>query len=355
MEKLRKNKIIKYLLIASGLLLLLFVSVWIISLLALKEENSNNPYQHLYMVITSLVWKVVFVLIVYFQFIPKLKKTRRLSIFGIQVIAWLVICFFLELLIQSFFLKGSHPDEHGPTLIGNNPFWWMNLIIYILVLIMLFAWHFTIEWVRNEKQKRVLIEIQLNSELNYLKSQINPHFLFNTLNNLFSIAQKNNIRELEYGISRLSGLMRYMIYDSNVNLVVLSKEVNNMKDFIGVCQLRYPKDEVQVNFVEKGNPEQAYIAPMILIPFIENAFKHGVNIENKSLIDIYIEATDKKIIFECSNEIFEKGLEFRTDAGGIGLENVKRRLQLLYPQKHELIIKDEGKKYHVKLRLTTIK
>lgn len=208
---------------------------------------------------------------------------------------------------------------------------------------------------KNERQKRELIENQLNSELGFLKSQINPHFLFNTLNNLFSIAQKNNIAELEYGISRLAGLMRYMIYDSNVDMIVASKEIMNIKDFIGVCQLRYAKDEVVVNFEEKGNADQAYIAPMILMPFVENAFKHGISIENRSSIDISISVDEGKIIFRCSNDIFEKPAIFERGGGGIGLGNVKRRLQLLYPRNHELKINDAGNKYIVYLSLTSTK
>lgn len=293
------------------------------------------------------ILKPLFAALLLFVLLPYFSRKKNVTYFT----GLLLLQFILFLLLENLIVNNGNDMLHEHST--SSAFTWLSFLGYLLITAICFAIFFTREWVRNEKQKRILIETQLKSELNYLKSQINPHFLFNTLNNLFSIAQKHNVGELEYGISRLAGLMRYMIYDSNVNLVVLSKEVNNIKDFIGVCQLRYPKDEVQVNFVEKGNPEQAYIAPMILIPFIENAFKHGINIENKSLIDISIEARDKKIIFNCSNDIFQKEAAFRTDAGGIGLENVQRRLQLLYPQKHELTIKDEGKKYHVQLSLTT--
>ncbi len=293
------------------------------------------------------ILKPLFGALLLFVLLPYFSRKKNVPYF----IGLLLLQFTIFLGVENLIVNSGNDMLHEHS--GTSAFTWLSFLGYLLITAICFAIFFTREWVRNEKQKRILIETQLNSELNYLKSQINPHFLFNTLNNLFSIAQKHNVGELEYGISRLAGLMRYMLYDSNVNLVVLSKEVNNIKDYIGVCQLRYPKDEVQVNFVEKGNSEQAYIAPMILIPFIENAFKHGINIENKSLIDISIEATDKKIIFNCSNYIFQKEAVFRTNAGGIGLENVKRRLHLLYPQKHELTIKDERKKYHVHLNLTT--
>lgn len=293
--------------------------------------------------IIHLILKPAFAAILLFVLLPYFSRTKKLFYF----LGLFVLLLTVFLVAENQIL--NYNDTHSHEMHGGGPFTWMSVVVYLLLTFICFAIYFTKEWVRYEKQKRVLVETQLTSELNYLKSQINPHFLFNTLNNLFSIAQKHNVTELEYGISRLSGLMRYMIYESNVDLVLLSKEIKHLRDFIGICQLRFKADELTVNFDEKGDIGHAYIAPMLLLPFVENACKHGVGIETVSVIDISVEVKDKKIIFNCKNDIRE-----RTEiTGGIGLANVKKRLQLLYPAKHGLSIWDDGSKYHVCLTLIT--
>jgi len=263
-----------------------------------------------------------------------------------QVFGWLAGCFISELYLQSLFIQ----PVNGGSALNLNPFWWMNLCIYLFILLVFFAWHFTKEWVANEKQKRILIEAQLTTELQYLKIQVNPHFLFNTLNNLFSVAQRNNDGETAAGILKLAGLMRYMLYDSSAASVSLEKEVKNIRDYIALNKLRYNSEEVTAEVTVNGNIEGAVIAPMILLPFIENAFKHGVSIEQSTSIFILLEVLNDKIVFTCSNPI-ANALSITKEPGGIGLENVKRRLQLLYPAKHLLSIDDNGITFTVKLEL----
>lgn len=232
-----------------------------------------------------------------------------------------------------------------------SPAFWLNIVVYLVITLVAMTIFFTRESFRNERQKRELIESQLSTELKYLKAQVNPHFLFNTLNNLFSIAQKNKDEETANGISKLAGLMRYMLYDSIVTKVSIEKEIKNIKDYITLSKLRYSSDEVVVNVTEEGEFSKTVIAPMILLPFVENAFKHGVDIEKITTITISIEATKDKIIFECINPIVEGSSSAYKEYGGIGLENVKRRLSLLYPQKHKLNIADDGKNFTVYLEL----
>src|SRR5262249_6051066 len=148
---------------------------------------------------------------------------------------------------------------------------------------------------------RDLTEAQLTTELGYLRAQINPHFLFNTLNNLFSIAQRDSNENLATAISRLSGLMRYMLYESHVNRVTLEREITHVRDFIGLAGMRYTEQEAEVRFQITGDVQKAMIAPMLLLPFVENAFKHGVRVEEKSIIRIEIEAVNSTIVFLCSN------------------------------------------------------
>lgn len=235
-----------------------------------------------------------------------------------------------------------------PIIFTGNGFSNTVLFIFIIVFGLSIAYFFLKEWARAEKFRSQLEAVQLDTEIKFLKSQVNPHFLFNTLNNLFSMAQKKGNDDLADGISKLSGMMRYMIYESNEENVPLKKEIEYLDNCILLNRLRYADDEVKVIFDYPGETEGIFIAPMLFIPFVENAFKHGVAIGRSSEIDISISIANKQLTFTCGNTIYSvKKME--DDKSGIGLENVKRRLALLYPGKHELFIKTTDNKFIVNL------
>lgn len=291
-----------------------------------------------------IISKVLFVIILRYLLLPFFSRTRQ--------IGWLVLALIglLGIFITWELFNASHnwffPFHHA----GHMPVFWINLFIYSLLAGNCIAWYFARKWIKAEKQRRELVEVQLGSELNFLKSQINPHFLFNTLNNLFFLAQKKNNDDLAGGIHKLSGLMRYMIYESSVDKVAVSKEILYIQDFIGLSKLRFDDHEVQVDMKVSGDPVTSHIAPMLLVPFVENAFKHGVAVEHHSLIQISIDCGGDRIVFDCSNPLYKK--QDSQTYGGIGLENVRRRLQLLYPGKHQLTIEEKDDRYHVHLELT---
>ena len=228
------------------------------------------------------------------------------------------------------------------------------LLIFLTVAGLSIAYFFLKEWTRNELVRNQLEAYQLSTEIKFLKSQINPHFLFNTLNNLFSMAQEKGNDELADGISKLSGMMRYMIYDSNAGSVPLGKEIAYLEDCITLNKLRYADDEVKVTFDYPAQTGSATIAPMLFIPFVENAFKHGVSIGQTSGIDIAITVSDHTLIFTCVNTKYSAIKKMEDEKSGIGLENVKRRLDLLYPGKHNLLISEDDGKYIVKLEIDLI-
>jgi hypothetical protein len=224
------------------------------------------------------------------------------------------------------------------------------LFIFIIVFGLSIAYFFLKEWARAEKFRVQLEAVQLDTEVKFLKSQVNPHFLFNTLNNLFSMAQGKGNDDLADGISKLSGMMRYMIYDSNAESVPLGKEIEYLEDCITLNKLRYADDEAKVKFDYPEQTTGVFIAPMLFIPFVENAFKHGVAIGQTSAIDIAIIISDKQLIFTCAN-IIRSTKKMEGEKSGIGLENVKRRLDLLYPGKYQLQINEIDGKYFVKLEI----
>lgn len=209
----------------------------------------------------------------------------------------------------------------------------------------------------NVKQRFLLQQIeakQIQTELRLLKAQINPHFLFNTLNNLFGMARKQDPQTAD-GIAGLSHLMRYMIYESNAEFISLEKEIRQIDRLIELQKLRFTKDDdIRIDFVTEGEASNVRIPPMLLIPFVENAFKHGISLTTPSFVRIRLDVESVKLEFSVSNSKHSRP-EKKEEAGlGIGLQNVSRRLELLYPGKHELVISDEEDVFEVRLVLRSV-
>ncbi len=210
---------------------------------------------------------------------------------------------------------------------------------------------FTISWFQNQKQKTELITQKQAGEIALLRYQINPHFLFNTLNNIYSLVyQKSD--DAAVAVMRLSEIMRYMLYESNINQVALKKEINYLNSFIELQQLRM-KSKDFVSFEVYGDIENKTISPMLLIPFVENAFKHGSKNYNIPGIRIVINVLQNEISVEVRN-FYNKVKHINKDeVKGIGLQNVKRRLELIYPNQHSLEVQKSDNEYYVKLKLAT--
>ena len=165
------------------------------------------------------------------------------------------------------------------------------------------------------------------------------------------MAQKKGNDDLADGISKLSGMMRYMIYESNEEKVPLKKEIEYLQDCILLNKLRYADKEAIVKFDYPSETEDTIVAPMLFIPFVENAFKHGVTIGQSSHIDISLLVNKNELTFTCSNTDHSHVQKMNGDSSGVGLENVKRRLALLYPDKHQLQITKADNQYQVELKI----
>jgi two-component system LytT family sensor kinase len=226
-------------------------------------------------------------------------------------------------------------------------------VVFLSILAIAAAYFFIKEWIRNDLVRSQAETQQLDTEIRLLRSQVNPHFLFNTLNNLFSMAQKRGHEELADSISKLSGMMRYMIYESNTDRVPLQREVVYLEDCIALNKLRYADSEVVVSFRHPAPAVAAgiSIAPMLFVPFLENAFKHGVSIGSHASISLDIRVEQKKLIFTCENTDYSSVKKLEEEKGGIGLENVRRRLELLYPGRHALRTGAAEGKYTVNLQI----
>ncbi|MEO8406544.1 MAG: sensor histidine kinase [Chitinophagaceae bacterium] len=189
------------------------------------------------------------------------------------------------------------------------------------------------DFFRNEMIKKE----KINIELQFLKSQINPHFLFNTFNNLYGLSLTEPQKTPD-AILKVSEMMRYMLYESNEEKVLLSKEITYLQNLIELQKMRY-EDNTFVNFIVNGDVNGQAIAPLLLICFVENAFKHGEVLDSKSPLTIILNLHQNELYFHLRNKIHNRN---KDKLGGIGMKNVRRRLDLLYPHKYKLDIKNDG-------------
>jgi len=210
---------------------------------------------------------------------------------------------------------------------------------------------FAIDWFDTQKLKAEIVNQTQTSELALLRSQVNPHFLFNTLNNIYPLVCKKSPDAPE-AIMKLSSIMRYMLYDANTDVVPLEKEIEYLGSFIELQKLRIR----YTDFVElriEGEVGNKTIAPMLLIPFVENAFKHGSKTGPSPGILIHLVATPHQLLFEVTNHLKKNFPGSKDTIGGIGLNNITRRLEILYPGKYALETTQDNDLYKVKLLIQT--
>ncbi|MBC8111801.1 MAG: histidine kinase [Verrucomicrobia bacterium] len=255
-----------------------------------------------------------------------------------------------------FHVKACNSDgiwnENGITLkiTVQPPFyvsWWFFMLVGFGILLLAFwLYRSRIDTVKKQESIRA---IQLESELNFLKSQVNPHFLFNTLNNIYALCLLNSPYAATM-VGRLSDMMRYMIYDCNADRVSLQKEIEYLTNYMDLHKLKSDK-ELNVQLVIEGNPEKVKIVPLLLINFLENSFKHGdIHFNREGYIYINI-CVEMNIVTFLIHNSFRRKPRFPVTKESIGLANVKQRLNLLYPNQHSLKIVSNDTIFEVELKL----
>lgn len=263
------------------------------------------------------------------------------------IIAALIVSFPLTDAIV-FGLNDPHPHMNHvnqPEHMGRPPL----LLVFMNKKLYLFLFVFSASlFLRIRQHLKVIQQEKTTSELSFLKAQINPHFLFNTLNSIYSLSlQKSD--DAPQAIVKLSSMMRYVLKETKDDYVALDNELNYVRDYVELQKLRIDK-KVKFNFEIERNDHDQKIAPLILIPFIENAFKYGVNSEENSAISIKITVDGMQLILVSHNNKV-KNMFAQNLSTNLGIENTRKRLELLYPGKHKLDIKDLEKEFIVNLVL----
>ena len=268
----------------------------------------------------------------YWVLIPRLLAKRRFTEYFALVVC-IGVVFALPMILRHLGLITTPP--HPPRLAAFHP---LQLVFIVLGLtwVVSSALRITGEWLQSEEVRKQLHSDQLAAELAFLKSQVNPHFLFNTLNNVYSLAELKS-DDAPAAILKLSHLMRYMLYEAHAPRVPLTHEIEHLRTYVDLQRLRLDPDQVSIQFDLEGDPHGHLIEPMLLIPFVENAFKHGISFQHNSGITIQLRVTNDGLTFEVRNHVFITAPETpagATPVGGVGLQNVKQRLKLLYPGRH---------------------
>lgn len=295
-----------------------------------------------YFIVTNILNIGLFYLNVYFLY-PQYMNSRK----------WWIYLFSLLIAAGSlFFIKILYIQEGFPAIRVDGVtrrFAFFSTLVFVLIS---FIYRVLLNNARRERQLKEIQATQLMTELKFLRSQVSPHFLFNVLTNLVSLARTRS-DQLEPSLIMLADLMRYMLYNSGEKKVTLTEEVQYLKSYIQLQQLRFGNDvTIAADFEIDPGQDHWTIEPMLLIPFVENAFKHGVGWIEQPAISICLKLTGSTLDLAVQNRFNENENEAGKDpASGIGLVNVQARLKLLYPGKHTLSLAKENDLYFVHLTI----
>ncbi len=295
-----------------------------------------GPLPGFYFTLSGVIHMIIFYGNAFFLYPKLLNKTWWWLYIGSAI-----ILIFFSVQVKNYLLTSWFPDASPDARTH-------VLFPSVLVFIVSIFYCIMVDKIRAEKLQKEQEALQLGMELKLLRSQISPHFLFNVLTNLVSLARKRS-DNLEASLLMLSGLMRYMLYDSGKK-IPLQQEVEYLQSYIELQKLRFGRD-VQIEFNTSLCQETKHsIEPMLLIPFVENAFKHGTGV-SLPFININLTAGEDVLVFEVKNKFVPDTDASKDESSGIGLNNVRSRLALLYPGRHELVVYDQENLFSIHLTL----
>jgi sensor histidine kinase YesM len=287
-----------------------------------------------------------FILICYFYLnskvlIPRYVYKKKILTYLVYVLGFFAFMCFSRYLFEKFALK-PHDIDIKPIIL-------FEFFIFLFILSVSTAYKTVGDKMVLERQNSAKENENLKTELTLLRSQVSPHFMFNVLNNMVSLARKHSDL-LEPSLIKLSSLMRYMLYEADEEKVPLHREIEYLQSYIDLQQQRFGKN-VTINVSMNVSNEHFEIEPMLLIPFVENAFKHGTGLIADATIDIALKTRDKMLFFSVKNKFDESSSEIKDKTSGIGLTNVKRRLNLLYGNEQLLYITQKDGWFIISLQL----
>ena len=301
----------------------------------------------------------------YLWLVPRFYLRDKKTYYAILAFTVIAIFYFVFIVINENVIHNPERDKAiaeamkklaEQKVIPRPPFRQLQVYYFALISVIITGFSIGLRVIEqhsaSEKRQKELEREKLNSELAFLKNQVSPHFFFNTLNNIYALIEVNS-NDAQEAVLKLSKLMRYLLYESEHGETQLDSEINFMNHYIDLMKLRLSsKVDLQVELPTENTNKK--IPPLLFIPFIENAFKHGISYREKSFIFISLKSENDKIVFSSKNSLGKQGEEKPLENhSGIGLENVKKRLNLLFPEKYKLEINQTNKEYSVYLEIST--
>lgn len=322
--------------------LLFWLTMYLPHLLALSGiTGTRMPPKLLVVYVTVLVVDTALVYFNLYFLIPRFFLRRQYWQYAAGT-AFLVLA---NAVLGSMMLKHA---------LSNGASWQPNVLAVVDSAVLTFnllmtavAFNIIKRFLRNQARMKELETTGLKTELAYLKNQINPHFLFNALNNIY-VRSRINPADASESILHLSDLLRYQLYDCAQESVNLSDEIEYLQNYLKIDKMR--KNKSQIEFEVNGSPSGIKVAPFLFLPFVENALKHGLNLDNENRIHVSFDIQSENILFEVENGKPDRPVQ-PNGQGGIGLANIGRRLDLLYPGRYRLDIDDQERAYKVSLHL----
>jgi len=320
-----------------------------------REVDYNFFVEHFLtpLVLISNIYIIAFYYLNTYLFLPRLFDHQRFVSYTVLILALLVFYGFLTRIYHGVFGYPTLPQNtvftraqnpRARPLINSG-----NLALFLLVFVFSTGIRVINQWLRSEQRNKEIANEKLKAELSFLKAQINPHFLFNTLNNIYALASAQS-ENTAPAVMKLSSIMRYVLTEARNDLVPLEKEIQFTSHYIELQKMRLT-DKAVVDFTVRGEPFGRQIAPLLLLPFVENAFKYGISTRERSPIAILLEI--KKETFEvsiCNHKYFNTMLR-ASDNTGIGINNTRRRLDLFYEDRYKLDIDDKPNEFSVHLKI----
>jgi LytS/YehU family sensor histidine kinase len=319
--------------------------LWSIPVLFSLQDQPTSIYWYLHRLTLLLFTALVFYVNYYYLIDKTLFKKNYGRYFLFNLVLILASIFLMEEIRG--YLRTLYPVQREFSINVIPMYFRLGIVLFLSAGISL-AIKATGQWFRSEAIRKKMETEQLKTEVANLKTQLHPHFFFNTLNNIYVLVEKNP-SEAQQAIHHLSKLMRYLLYETQSDHVFLRDEIIFLENYIRLMKLRLSDNvEVKTDFPKDMGSEQ--IAPSLFISLVENAFKHGISANEKSFVEIALVKKDSALIFRVDNSYFPKENGDRSGSG-IGLDNLKKRLDLIYPNQYELKQKLEGKVYSAELKI----
>jgi LytS/YehU family sensor histidine kinase len=278
---------------------------------------------------------------------------KKTITYGLIILGLLIFFGVFPHLYQYFFgdiqrfstaIRPNRPRNYRPAILSPG-----SISIFLLVFIFSTGLKVFNQWLQSERRNKQIEHEKLHTELSFLKAQINPHFLFNTLNNIYALAADHSDLTAP-AVMKLSSIMRYVLTEAKNDSVPLEKEIQFLSDYIELQKMRSTQ-KTFVSFTIGGEPAGKQVSPLLFLPFVENAFKYGISARELSPINLLLEIEDHKVNFQVKNNKHNGSNIRLADNTGIGIMNTRRRLELLYPNRYKLQIADDPKSYTVKLNI----